>query len=98
MARKAFGLSYIPQRFAGLTNTFCRGHLNPCLNLRRYSPLPREMIDAKGKVPKTYPPDQVQKQPEKLVSLPGIDAKPCPGIPLERLHHQDLSMTDLQAA
>lgn len=56
------------------------------------------MIDAKGKVRKTYPPDQVQKQPEKLVSLPGIDAKLRPGIPLERPHYQDLSMTDLRAA
>ncbi|TSE22087.1 Integrase core domain protein [Tepidimonas sediminis] len=98
VVRKAFGYSHIPQRFAGLINAFCREHLNPYLNLHRPCLFAKEVIDAKGKVRKTYPPDQVRTPLEKLASLPGIDAKLRPGLSLEQLHHQALQMTDLQAA
>ena len=35
VVRKTFGYSHIPQRIAGLINTFCQEHLNPYVNLHR---------------------------------------------------------------
>ena len=98
VVRKTFGYSHIPQRFAGLINAFCQEYLNPYLNLHRPCLFAKEIVDAKGKVRKTYPADLVQTPLEKLASLPRIDRKLRTGITLAQLQQQARQMTDLQAA
>lgn len=97
VVRKAFGYSHIPQRFASLINAFCQEHLNPYLNLHRSCLFAKEVIDPKGKIRKTYPPDRVQTPLEKLGSLPDIDQRLRAGITIAQLQQQALQMSALQA-
>ena len=55
IVRKHLGYSLLPQRFASLVNTFCRDHLNPCLNFHRPCLFAETIIDAKGRSRKRYP-------------------------------------------
>jgi transposase InsO family protein len=98
VVRKAFGYSHIPQRFASLINAFCQEHLNPYLNLHRPCMFAKELVDAKGRVRKTYPADLVQTPLEKLASLSEIDSKLRPGISIKDLQLRATQTTDLQAA
>lgn len=98
VVRKAFGYSHIPQRFASLINAFCQEHLNPYLNLHRPCLFAKEVIDARGKIRKTYPPDRVHTPLEMLTSLPDIDQRLRAGITIAQLQQQAMQMTDLQAA
>jgi len=98
VVRKTFGYSHIPQRFAARIDTFCREHLNPYVNLHRPCLFAKEVIDAKGKVRKTYPHDMVQTPLEKLASLPDAQQFLRPGITIESLQAKAAQISDLDAA
>lgn len=49
-----------PQRFAAQVNAFCAEHLNPYLNFHRLRFFAVDNIDAKGKITKRYPQDQIR--------------------------------------
>ena len=98
VVRKAFGYSHIPQRFAAVINAFCREHLNPYVNLHRPSQFAREVVDAKGKVRKTYPQELIQTPLNKLASLPDVNSFLRQGTTIEQLQSKARAQTDLQAA
>ena len=98
VVRKTFGYSHIPQRFAAHINAFCRNHLNPYVNLHRPCLFAKEVIDAKGKIRKTYPLDMVQTPLDKLASLPSVDAFLRQGVTLVQLQMQAKVLSDLEAA
>jgi transposase InsO family protein len=98
VVRKAFGYSHIPQRFAAVINEFCRKHLNPYVNLHRPSQFAREVVDAKGKVRKTYPQELIQTPLNKLASLPDADKFLRAGTSIGQLQSKAKAQTDLDAA
>ena len=98
VVRKAFGYSHIPQRFAAVINAFCREHLNPYVNLHRPCLFAKEVVDAKGKISKTYPHDMVQTPLEKLASLDGVNKFLRKDISLKQLQAKAGTQSDLDAA
>ena len=59
VVRKQLGYTYIPQSCAELINGFNRDFFNPYINLHRPCFFPVPVIDAKGKIKKTYPYEEV---------------------------------------
>jgi hypothetical protein len=98
VVRKAFGYSHIPQRFAAHINVFCREYLNPYVNLHRPCLFAKEVVDAKGKIQKTYPLDMVQTPLDKLASLAGVKASLRKGVTIAELQLLAKAMSDLEAA
>ena len=98
VVRKSFGYSHIPQRFAAHINVFCREHLNPYVNLHRPCLFAKEVIDAKGKIRKTYPLDMVQTPLDKLASLAGVNVFLRQGVTITQLRLQAKALSDLDAA
>lgn len=98
VVRKAFGYSHIPQRFAAHINVFCRDYLNPYVNLHRPCLFAKEVIDAKGKIRKTYPLDMVQTPLDKLASLAGVNVFLRQGVTITQLRLQAKALSDLDAA
>ena len=72
VVRKLFGHGHIPQRHAGVINTFNREHLNPYLNFHRPCFFPVTTTDERGKETKRYPYDALMTPYEKLKSLPKV--------------------------
>jgi transposase InsO family protein len=98
VVRKHLGYSHIPQRFAAKVNAFCAEHLNPYLNFHRPCLFAEEIVDAKGRRRKRYPPHAVMTPLEKLASLAQPERYLKPGVSLEELQHQAASISDNQAA
>lgn len=98
VVRKAFGYSHIPQRFAAPINDFCREFLNPYVNLHRPCLFAKELVDAKGKIRKTYPQELIQTPLDKLASLQGVVNFLRTGITIEQLQSKAKTQTDLDAA
>jgi transposase InsO family protein len=98
VVRKHLGYSHIPQRFAQQVNAFCTAHLNPYLNFHRPCFFAVEKIDAKGKIRRLYPNDQIMTPFEKLKSLPATITGLKPNVTLENLGHSASQMSDNQAA
>lgn len=98
IVRKHLGYSHIPQRYALQVNAFCAEHLNPYLNFHRPCFFAVEQLDAKGKIRRHYPQDQIMTPFEKLKSLPNIPAHLKPSITLQSLEHIARQMSDNQAA
>ena len=96
--RKVFGYSHIPQRFAASINEFCREFLNPYVNLHRPCLFAREVVDAKGKVRKTYPHDMVQTPLDKLASMDGAGKFLRKAITIKQLQSKAQAQSDLEAA
>jgi hypothetical protein len=96
--RKHLGYSHIPQRFAHEVNALCRDVLNPYVNFHRPCFFPVETLDAKGKIRKRYPHDQVMTPYEKLRSLPQAEQFLKPGITLATLDAQANALSDNEAA
>lgn len=96
--RKHLGYAHIPQRFAGAVNTFCAEHLNPYVNFHRPCFFAVDQTDAKGRVRKTYPLDQVMIPLDRLKSLPKAADFLKPSVTLESLSIIANQMTDNQAA
>lgn len=98
IVRKHLGYSHIPQRFAAQVNAFCSEHLNPYLNFHRPCFFAVEQIDAKGKIRRHYPQDQIMTPFEKLKSLPGTPGNLKPTVTLASLEQTARQMSDNQAA
>ena len=96
--RKAIGYSHIPQKHASAINGFYAAALNPYLNFHRPCYFAVDHIDAKGKVRKTYPHDQIMTPWERLQRIPQYEAHLKPGISSTALAHQARAMSDNAAA
>jgi transposase InsO family protein len=96
--RKHFGYAHISQRFAGPMNTFCQNFLNPYLNFHRPCFFPVDEVDAKGKIKKRYPHDQIMTPYDRLTSLDLPGSTMRDGITFATLHAQSRLMTDNEAA
>lgn len=92
--RKHFGYAHISQRFAGPMNAFCHNFLNPYLNFHRPCFFATDEVDAKGKIKKRYPHDQIMTPYDMLKSLHLPDTALCDGITFATLHSQSRLMTD----
>lgn len=69
VVRKIMGYSHIPQKHATEINGFYRDVLNPYLNFHRPCYFAVDTVDAKGKIKKTYPHNQIATPYERLQSL-----------------------------
>lgn len=100
--RKQFGYAHIPQHYAGQVNALCAEHLNPYLNFHRPCLFATETEDAKGKIKKHYPQQNVMTPFDKLTAVLNAVAEPAtllkPGITLASLDAIAHAMTDNQAA
>ena len=56
------------------------------------------MVDAKGKVRKTYPQELIQTPLNKLAGLEDVDAFLRPGTTIEQLQSKAQAQTDMDAA
>jgi transposase InsO family protein len=96
--RKAMGYSHIPQKHARAINGFYASVLNPYLNFHRPCYFAVERIDAKGKVRKTYPHDQIMTPWERLQRIPEYHDHLKPDITSKALAQQASAMSDNAAA
>jgi transposase InsO family protein len=67
--RKCMGYSHIPQKHATRINEFYVSTLNPYLNFHRPCFFAVDTMDAKGKIKKSYPPNQIMTSLNRLKSL-----------------------------
>ena len=98
VVRKQLGYAYIPQRCAELINEFNRDFFNPYINFHRPCFFPVSVIDAKGKIRKTYPYEMVRTPYERLKSLPQAESYLRPGVTSEKLVTIANQMSDNQFA
>jgi hypothetical protein len=96
--RKTMGYAHIPQKHAAVINQFYADALNPYLNFHRPCYFAVDTIDAKGKVKKTYPQDQIMTPYERLTSIPGYESTLRPGVTAELLQQRSVAMSDNDAA
>src|SRR5699024_6305366 len=98
MVRKHLGYGHIPAHCAEALNEFNQNVLSPYLNFHRPCLFAQEKIDAKGKIRKTYPADQVATPYEKLKALPDAARYLKDGITFERLDAAAYKISDNEAA
>ena len=96
--RKTMGYSHIPQKYAAAINEFYTNALNPYLNFHRPCYFAVDEIDAKGKIRKTYPHDQIMTPWERLKTIPSYENYLKPGITIESLEHAANVISDNDAA
>lgn len=96
--RKIMGYSHIPQKHATAINRFYTEVLNPYLNFHQPCYFALDTIDAKGKIQKTYPRDQIMTPWERLKSIPDYRNALKPGITSQALEHEANAMSDNAAA
>ena len=96
--RKLMGYSYIPQRQAAAINHFYTAALNPYLNFHRPCYFAVDSIDAKGKIRKTYPQNQIMTPWDRLQTIPDYENYLKSGITSQALEQQANAITDNQAA
>jgi transposase InsO family protein len=96
--RKTMGYSHIPQKYAAAINDFYTEALNPYLNFHRPCYFAVDTIDAKGKIRKTYPHDQIMTPWERLKITPAYETYLKPGITTESLEHTANALSDNDAA
>ena len=96
--RKTMGYSHIPQKYATAINHFYTQELNPYLNFHRPCYFAVDTLDAKGKIKKTYPHDQIMTPWERLKSIARYETYLKPGVTAPSLNHEALSMSDNEAA
>ena len=96
--RKLMGYSHIPQHHASAVNAFYRELFNPYLNFHRPCYFAVDRVDAKGKVHKTYPHDQIMTPWERLQTVADYPHHLKPGITAQMLAHQAGAMSDNEAA
>ena len=96
--------SHIPQKHATAINRFYSEALNPYLNFHGPRPPGRpcyfavDTMDAKGKIKKTYPHDQLMTPWERLKSIPNHDTYLKLNVTAQSLDHEAHSMSDNDAA
>ena len=98
VVRRYLGYDHIPRHHAALVNGFLRDVLAPFLNYHRPCHFPVETTDAKGRVRKTYPFDNVTTPYLKLKSLDGAVGYLRPGVTFEQLGQEAMALDDLAAA
>ena len=96
--RKAMGYSHIPQKYAAAINDFYTEAMNPYLNFHRPCYFAVEEIDAKGKIRKTYPHDQIMTPWERLKTVAAYENYLKPGITSQSLEHDANALSDNDAA
>jgi transposase InsO family protein len=96
--RKTMGYAHIPQKHAAVINQFYADALNPYLNFHRPCYFAVDTIDAKGKIKKTYPQDQVMTPYERLTSIPDYALTLRPDVTAETLQQLAVTMSDNDAA
>ncbi|MBI5138901.1 MAG: transposase family protein [Candidatus Vogelbacteria bacterium] len=96
--RTVMGYAHIPQKFAFRINQFCRDYLTPFLNFHRPCAFAVDVVDAKGKVVRTYPQSAYQTPWQKLRSLLNIESFLKPGVTLTSLETLAEKQTHLAAA
>ena len=96
--RKTMGYGHIPQHHAAAINRFYTETLNPYLNYHRPCYFAVDTIDAKGKIRKTYPHNQIMTPWERLKTIPTYETYLKPGVTTQSLEHEANSMSDNDAA
>ena len=96
--RKTMGYSHIPQKHATAINEFYTEAMNPYLNFHRPCYFAVDIIDAKGKIRKTYPHNQIMTPWERLKITPAYENYLKPGITTESLEHNANALSDNDAA
>lgn len=96
--RKTMGYSHIPQKYAAAINDFYTDALNPYLNFHRPCYFAVDIIDAKGKIRKTYPHDQIMTPWERLKITPAYESYLKPGITSQSLEDDANALSDNDAA
>jgi len=98
VVRKHLGYAHIPGHWAPQLNDFHRQHFNPYLNFHRPCLFAVPHIDAKGKVKKRYPYEEMKTPYDKLKSLPNAQRFLKPGLTFEQLDAIALAISDNEAA
>lgn len=98
VVRKIMGYGHIPQKHAAAINRFHEHALNPYLNFHRPCYFAVDTVDARGRIRKTYPAEQVMTPWERLRSIPHFEQYLKPGITAYTLNETAMAMTDSQAA
>jgi hypothetical protein len=96
--RKLMGYSHIPQERAKLVNLFFKHSMNPYLNFHRPCFFALDTINAKGKVVKTYPHDQIMTPWDRLQTIEQWPTLLKPNTTAQALEQQACEQTDSQAA
>jgi hypothetical protein len=96
--RKLMGYSHIPQKHATAINGFYTEAFNPYLNFHRPCFFAVDTTDAKGKVRKTYPHEQITTPWERLKAIPDYETFLKDGITAQALELQANAMSDNAAA
>ena len=96
--RKLMGYSHIPQQHATTINRFYTEQLNPYLNFHRPCYFAVDKVDAKGKIRKTYPHDQIMTPWDRLQCIPKYSTYLKPGVSTITLQRQANAMSDNDAA
>ena len=96
--RKIMGYSHIPQKHATAINCFYTETLNPYLNFHRPCYFAVDHADAKGKIRKTYPHNQIMTPWERLKAIPDFATFLKPGVTANDLDLQANAMSDNAAA
>ncbi len=92
------GYSHIPQHHATAINRFYTAQLNPYLNFHRPCYFALDHVDAKGKIRKTYPHDQIVTPWDRLQAIPNYTTYLKPEVTATTLQHQASAMSDNEAA
>jgi hypothetical protein len=96
--RKFMGYSHIPQHHASAVNRFYTEQLNPYLNFHRPCYFAVDTCDAKGKIRKTYPHDQIMTPWDRLQAMPDFPRHLKPELTVRALQRQANAMSDNDAA
>jgi hypothetical protein len=96
--RKFMGYSHIPQHHANAINRFYTNQLNPYLNFHRPCYFAVDHRDAKGKIRKTYPHDQIMTPWDRLQTIPEYPTYLKPGLTPHALQQNANAMSDNEAA
>lgn len=96
--RKIVGYGHIPQKHAAAINRFHQDALIPYLNFHRPCYFAVDTIDARGRIRKTYPPDQIMTPWQRLRAIPNFEQYLKPGVTVQSLAQRAMAMSDTQAA
>ena len=98
VVRKIMGYGHIPQKHAAAINRFHEQALNPYLNFHRPCYFAVDTVDARGRIRKRYPAEQIMTPWDRLRSIPDFEQHLKPGITAHSLNETAMAMTDSQAA
>ena len=98
VVRKFMGYGHIPQRHAATINRFYTEQLNPYLNFHRPCYFAVDYVDAKGKIRKTYPLNQIMTPWDRLQAIPNYANHLKPTATASMLKRQASALSDNDAA